>query len=123
MKFLADMGISPRCVTHLRQKSHEAVHLHELGLERLSDKGILLKAYEEGFVILTHDLDFGDLLAASALTLPSVVIFRLQDMRSSNVNLYLDKILAKHVPDLEDGAILSVSEKDVRVRRLPIYRK
>jgi predicted nuclease of predicted toxin-antitoxin system len=122
MKFLVDMGISPKSVFYLRQLQHEAVHLHELGLDRLSDVDILMKAYRESFVILTHDLDFGDLLAASALELPSVVIFRLQNMSSSNVNLHLDKILAKHILDLESGAILSVSEKDVRVRRLPLQK-
>ncbi len=37
MKFLADMGISPRVVEELRQKSHDAVHLAEQGLYRMVD--------------------------------------------------------------------------------------
>jgi len=37
MKFLADMGISPRVVEELRQKGHDAVHLAEQGLHRMVD--------------------------------------------------------------------------------------
>jgi predicted nuclease of predicted toxin-antitoxin system len=44
MKFLADMGISPRAVDFLRDMGHDAVHLYEEGLERLPDSDILAKA-------------------------------------------------------------------------------
>jgi predicted nuclease of predicted toxin-antitoxin system len=37
MKFLADMGISPRTVNHLKTKGYDAVHLREQGLEKLED--------------------------------------------------------------------------------------
>ncbi len=44
MKFLAEMGISLRVVDELRRNGHDAVHLSEQGLERLSDHDILQKA-------------------------------------------------------------------------------
>jgi predicted nuclease of predicted toxin-antitoxin system len=65
MKFLADMGISPRTVTWLRKQGYDAVHLNEQGLERLSDEAILSKARKEERVVLTLDLDFSYLLAIS----------------------------------------------------------
>ena len=65
MKFLADMGISPRTVDRLREWGYDAVHLHELGLDRLPDVDILDKARQENWIVLTHDLDFGELLAIS----------------------------------------------------------
>lgn len=123
MKFLADMGVSPRVVEHLRLMGHDAVHLHEHGLDRMTDTDILAKAQAENRVVLTHDLDFGDLLAASQDVLPSVILFRLQDMRPGTVNRHLDDILAQHLPALESGAILSVTERRVRLRMLPIQTK
>jgi predicted nuclease of predicted toxin-antitoxin system len=120
MKFLADMGISPRTVTFLKGVGHDAVHLHEQGLGRLSDPLILRKAREEGRVLLTHDLDFGELMAASGAELPSVVIFRLHDMRPERVNRYLEQILTEHVDILEHGVIVSVSERQIRLRNLPV---
>ncbi len=79
MKFLSDMGISPKAVMFLRSLGHEAVHLHELHLDRMTDSEIMTKARNEGMVILTHDLDFSDLVASSGSSLPSVVVFRLRN--------------------------------------------
>ena len=120
MKFLADMGISPRSVAFLRDLSYEAVHLHELGLDRLPDAEILAKARREGYVLLTHDLDFGELLAISGAEIPSVVIFRLRNMRPLSVNHYLRILITEHQASMEQGAIFSVTEGRIRVRTLPI---
>lgn len=120
MKFLLDMGISRGSVAFLRALDHDAVHLGELGLARLPDPDILARALAEDRVVLTHDLDFGELLAASGGSLPSVVSFRLRDMRAANVNRYLERILEDHQDALRRGAILSVTEGRIRVRSLPI---
>lgn len=120
MKFLADMGISPRVVAELRERGHDALHLQEEKLGTLPDREILAKALVEGRVLLTHDLDFGDLLAASREKLPSVIIFRLKDMRAENVNFHLFSILEKQSPALEKGVVCSVTERKVRIRTLPI---
>ncbi len=120
MKFLADMGISPSIVKTLREQGHDAVHLHEQGLIQLPDADILNKARDEGRVLLTHDLDFGELLAFNKQSLPSVVIFRLSDMRPRNVWLHLSAILLLNGQALEQGALLSVRDRKVRVRTLPI---
>ena len=122
MKFLADMGISSRTVAFLRQHQYESVHLSELALERLPDADILVKARQEGYVLLTYDLDFGELMASSGALLPSVIIFRLKDMRPDNVNRYLLALLNRHFSALQHGAILSVTQNKVRVRTLPIIR-
>jgi predicted nuclease of predicted toxin-antitoxin system len=120
MKFLGDMGISPRNIAFLREQGIEAVHLHELGLEQLPDTDIVRKAREEGHIILTHDLDFGELLALSGADVPSVVIFRLQNMRPDNVNRYLKILVTDHHAALHEGAIAIVNETRIRIRRLPI---
>jgi predicted nuclease of predicted toxin-antitoxin system len=120
MKFLADMGISPRSAAFLCRQGHDAIHLHDAGLDRLSDANILSKALDEGRVVLTHDLDFGDLVAASGARLPSVVTFRLRNMSADHVNRYLQLILADYQERLIAGAVISVTEGQIRVRSLPI---
>jgi predicted nuclease of predicted toxin-antitoxin system len=120
MRFLADMGISPYSVAFLQGLGYDAVHLHAQGLDRLGDPAILEKAREESRVLLTHDLDFGELIAASGARLPSVVIFRLRNMRPETVNQYTQGIIKQHRESLEQGAIISVTERQVRVRLLPI---
>ena len=120
MKFLADMGISPKTVAFLQSLGYDASHLHDQGLHRLQDPAILEKAKNEGWVLLTHDLDFGELIAASGASLPSIVIFRLRNMRPERVNRHLHGIIAQHQDSLEQGAILSVTEGQIRVRLLPL---
>jgi predicted nuclease of predicted toxin-antitoxin system len=120
MKFLADMGISPKTVTFLRDLGHDAMHLHEQSLDQLPDPAILEKARCEERVLLTHDLDFGDLVAASGSQLPSVIIFRLRNMRPERVNRYLRGVVTQHGNVLERGAIVSVTEGQIRVRLLPL---
>ena len=120
MKFRADMGISLRTVEFLNDLGHDAVHLSEQDLGRLSDPSILKKARDEDRVLLTHDLDFGELMAASGANLPSVVVFRLRDMRPAGVNAHLREAVTKYHEMLENGAIVSVSERQIRLRSLPI---
>jgi predicted nuclease of predicted toxin-antitoxin system len=120
MKFLADMGISPGVVRALRKQGHDPIHLQEQGLGRLPDGEILMKARAEGRVVLTHDLDFGELLAASGGILPSVIIFRLKDMRAENVSQHLSAILDQQTGALLAGAVCSVSERKARIRTLPL---
>jgi predicted nuclease of predicted toxin-antitoxin system len=120
MKFLLDMGISPEMSSILRGFGHDAVHLHEEGLDTLLDPAILEKARDQGYILLTHDLDFADLVAASGARLPSVVIFRLRNMRPEHVAKYIERILTQSGKALEEGAILSVTEGLIRVRLLPL---
>lgn len=120
MRFLLDMGISPLTAVFLRGLGYEASHLHEEGLDRLPDPEILAKALREGSVVLTHDLDFADLLAAAGAKLPSVVIFRLRSMRPANVNQHLQALLERHSQALQEGTLISVTEGRYRLRSLPI---
>jgi len=120
MRFLADMGVSPQTVAFLEGLGHNAVHLHAQGLDRMEDSAILDKAREESRILLTHDLDFGELIAASGARLPSIVVFRLRNMRPDKVNRYLESIVSQQRELLEQGAIISVTEGQIRVRVLPI---
>ena len=120
MRFLADMGVSPKVVDFLQHLGHPAVHLAQQGLHRMRDSEILEKALKEGCTVLTHDLDFGDLLAASGADLPSVVIFRLRSMRPEHVNHYLLKIISRYSEALERGSIITVTEGRIRIRDLPL---
>jgi predicted nuclease of predicted toxin-antitoxin system len=120
MKFLADMGISMSTVQALRDAGHDAVHLREQGLQRLADPEILDKARQEGRVVLTFDLDFGELLAAGLHESPSVVIFRLRNATPPSVPPKLLDVVEKESNDLGQGAVVIVQDGRYRLRRLPI---
>ena len=120
MNFLADMGISPSIINQLVTDGHNAIHIASEGMARASDHLILEKARKENRILLTHDLDFTDIMAASKDSLPSIILFRLNNMRPENVYYFLSKIIISHEELLKQGIIVSVNEARIRVRQLPV---
>jgi predicted nuclease of predicted toxin-antitoxin system len=116
------MGISPTTGTYLAELGYDTIHLLNENMETASDSEILYKAIHEKRIILTHDLDFGKLLATAGTKSPSVVIFRLKNMRPENVNRFCDRIIDRFADALEKGAILSVGDKRIRCHQLPISK-
>jgi len=120
MKFLADAGISPKTIRFLNTAGHDALHVREVGMQRASDAMIVQRARVEGRVVLTFDLDFGEILALGVADTPSVIIFRLTDETSAAVNARLLVVLSERSADLEQGALILVEDRRYRMRRLPI---
>ncbi len=120
MKFLADMGISQTTVDWLRRQGFDAIHVRDLNMHRALDATIVEKATAEERIILTCDLDFGDIVSASGEKYPSVIILRLENETPDNVNKRLSQVLKESSAVLLRGAIISVEETRHRVRLLPV---
>jgi predicted nuclease of predicted toxin-antitoxin system len=122
MRFLADAGISPLTVAFLSQLGYDAVHIRTLGMQRAQDAEIVERARADFSVVLTFDLDFGDVPALGVLDRPSVIIFRLADERPASVNERLSAVLAERTTDLESGALILIEDTRYRLRKLPMGR-
>lgn len=120
MRFLVDMGLDVRVVSWLREQGHEAVHLRDAGLQRLPNGDIFNKAIAERRVVLTVDLDFGEIAALARGERTSVVVFRLHNMRTAHVIQRLSAVLPDCSEALERGAVIVVEEGRHRIRSLPI---
>lgn len=120
MRFLADMGVSLRVVEWLRGRGEDVVHLREQGLHRLPDPAVFEKAAIESRVVLTFDLDFGEIVALSRGSRTSVVLFRLRNARPENVIARLGAVLDESSEALERGAVVTVEDARHRVRTLPV---
>ena len=119
MRFLADMGVDIRVVEWLRNNGHDAKHLREEGLHRMPNGEIFAKAIREDRIIITFDLDFGEILALSKGRKASVVLFRLHNTRTSHLTRRLSAALEDTASALEEGAVVVVEESRHRVRYLP----
>ncbi len=123
IRFLLDMGLAQSTSEFLRSRGHDVVHLRDQGLERLPDDRIVAKAQEEERTIITHDLDFGRIVALSGNTVPSIVTLRLTNMTPTKVNTALDAVLNETAKSLDRGALVTITDKGIRVRTLPINTK
>ena len=110
-------------VRALRERGGDVIHLRELGLQRLPDDQILGMARRENRIVLTFDLDFGELLAASGGQTPSVILFRMRNQTPEFVTPRLIEVLAACEDVLTGGAFIVVEDNGYRVRRLPIHQK
>ena len=65
MKLLVDMNLSPRWIDLLTEAGFEAAHWSAVGAANASDTEIVGYASAHDYVVLTHDLDFSAILAAT----------------------------------------------------------
>ena len=91
-------------------------------MQRAPDAQVIALARTDGSVVLSFDLDFGDLLALGVTDKPSVILFRLADERAESVNRRLSTVSNERVTELESGALILVQDTRYRVRKLPILR-
>jgi predicted nuclease of predicted toxin-antitoxin system len=120
MKLLVDMNLSPRWVKLLADADIEAVHWSSIGAANARDVDIMGFARVEGYVVLTHDLDFGAILAATHGNKPSVVQIRSEEVSPDIIGKQVVAVLQQTAVDLEQGALVTVNPKRTRVRILPL---
>ncbi len=120
MKLLLDQGLPHTAARRLRDAAFDAVHTSECGLSSATDSAIIDYAREHKQVVVTLDSDFHALLALSGATGPSVVRIRIEGLRAEAASDLIRMIVNRCRDDLDTGALVSVTEEQIRVRKLPI---
>jgi predicted nuclease of predicted toxin-antitoxin system len=120
VKLIIDMNLAPAWCAVFHARGWHAVHWSEVGDARAPDAAILSWARTHGHVLLTHDLDFGALLALAAAVGPSVVQVRSQDVTPEAMGAMVVPVLRDHAAALAAGAFISIDEASARVRILPL---
>jgi predicted nuclease of predicted toxin-antitoxin system len=120
MKLLVDMNLSPRWANILTNAGFETLHWSSVGESTATDAQIMAFAEANGYVVLTHDLDFSAILAATQGNRPSVVQIRANDVSPEAVGGSIIEALRQMSAELSDGALLTVEPQRTRLRILPL---
>ena len=120
MRLIVDVCLSADWVPFLRGHGTEAVHWSELGAQNADDTVIFGHAARHGFIIFTHDLDSGALLALAGANGPSVIQARVQDTSVETLGHRMVEALRCCQTQLEQGAIATLLADRTKVRILPI---
>jgi predicted nuclease of predicted toxin-antitoxin system len=120
MKFLLDVGISPRLGKLLTLNSHSYRYLPDFYSNKTSDADILEIAIQNQEVIITHDLDFGSLLAFSRKNQPSVILFRIHHIDPELFYNLISENWQRIEEPLLNGSLVIIEAETIRVRYLPI---
>lgn len=121
MKFLLDSNLSHRVAQLLRHAGIDAAHVRDHDLQHANDSMILKFARQHGFVLVSEDTDFGELLARQCTVAPSFVLLRTYEPMTPDEQA---AVLLANLPrmhnDLVQGAIVVIERSRLRVRRLPV---
>jgi predicted nuclease of predicted toxin-antitoxin system len=120
VKLLIDMNLSPRWVDMLNDAKIEATHWSALGPHNAPDSQIMAFAAANNYVVLTHDLDFGAILAATHGEKPSVVQIRAEDISPDVISKQVIAALHQMAAELDGGALLTIDPSRARLRVLPL---
>lgn len=120
MRLLVDMNLSPRWANVLADAGIEAAHWSTLGAANARDVGSMAFAKAKHYVVLTHDLDFSAILAATHGEKPSVVQIRAEDVSPSVIGTTVIDALRQMATELEEAALLTVDPNRTRLRVLPL---
>jgi len=120
MKLLLDQGLPRSAAALLRATELDADHVGDRGYAAASDAAILALAEAEGRVVVTLDADFHTLLALAGATAPSVIRIRIEGLRAEALLHLIQTVLAQTSAELTLGAVVTVQEGRLRLRRLPL---
>jgi|SRR5436190_9245279 len=120
MKVLVDMNLSPGWVSFLAEGGFEAVHWSDIGSGSAPDSELMQWAAQRGYVVLTADLEFGAILAATEGRQPSVVQVRSDIPTPRAIGGAVIAAIRQARQELLDGALISVDAMRARLRILPL---
>ena len=120
MRLLLDQGLPRSAARLLRNQGIDTIHVGEIGLATARDNDILSYSHRDRRIIVTLDADFHLLLALSSARSPSVIRIRIEGLRGEGLTILLQQVLKQCNEDLELGAVVTVQENRIRIRRLPL---
>lgn len=119
-ELLLDQGLPRSAGVILSQRGWDAVHVGNIGMAAATDVEILGYAKQEARVVVTLDADFHALLAVKAASAPSVVRIRIERLKGLALADLLEKIWSMAQDDLSRGAMVTVTERSLRIKHLPV---
>jgi len=120
MKLLLDMNLSPKWVDFLHKEGWETSHWSQIGRANASDAEIMFYAASTNSIVITHDLDFGAILAVTHGNKPSVIQVRAEDVTVEGIGGRLLAALHYLESELDRGALVTLEVDRIRFRLLPI---
>ena len=117
------MNLSPDWVPLLAGGGHDALHWRDLGAANAPDTEIMAWARDHGYIVFTHDLDFGALLHATGAVAPSVIQFREEDVRPGVLGAQALLALEQAGEELKRGALITVDLRRMRITSLPLRNR
>lgn len=112
MRFLVDECTGPAVALWLRNQKHEVFSVYEEA-RGMEDDVIIQKAFEENWILITNDKDFGEKVYRDRRLHRGVILLRLEDERAASKIEVLRRLLVLYADQLQDRFIVAT---EIQVR-------
>ena len=112
MRFLVDECVGPAVARWLRDQGHTVFSVYDDG-RGMDDNRIVRKAFDENWILVTNDKDFGEKIFRDQRPHRGIILMRLDDERATSKIQTLRQLLASHADQLGDRFVV-VSETRLR---------
>ncbi|MCC6718055.1 MAG: DUF5615 family PIN-like protein [Acetobacteraceae bacterium] len=120
---LLDQGVPRSAAARLNEHGWNTVHVAEIGMHRATDAAILAHARADNRVCVTLDADFHTLLVTGGERGPSVIRIRKEGLDAAAIASLIQSIWPGIKVALELGAMVTVTNRAVRIRSLPVVNQ
>lgn len=114
MKFQADAHISHELIATLREMGHDCLDSSSIPT-RMPDVNVLEMAARDGWVVITADKDFGELVFVHQLDTPGVVLIRLAYPDETERVAHIRRVWPVVITRLP-GSFITITPSQIRVR-------
>jgi len=117
IKFLLDANLSPKTRQYLEGKfNFDIIDLITENKHGLTDEAVIKLAKKEKRIIITFDLDFGEIYYFSERGKVGIIVLRIENQTVESVNRVLDKFFQKEAKNIDlEKSLVVIDENKVRI--------
>jgi predicted nuclease of predicted toxin-antitoxin system len=114
MRFLLDQSAHFRLAAFLHERAHDVTAIGKDYPSGLADEDVLAIAERERRILITSDLDFGELVVRYEAAHAGVILFRLDETDIELKRRWLGHLLDRYGDDLPDFIV--ITDRAIRAR-------
>jgi Uncharacterized protein conserved in bacteria len=112
MRLLVDESTGPAVAKWLITEGHEVFSVYD-SARGMNDDDVVKKAFDENWILITNDKDFGEQVYRERKPHHGIVLLRLEDERARSKIEVLKRLLNSHADRLPEQFVV-VTEQSVR---------
>ncbi|MFC1700955.1 DUF5615 family PIN-like protein [Patescibacteria group bacterium] len=118
-KFLLDANLSWKTAEFIESLGYEAKTVAHFDFGDAEDEKIVKLAHKKKMILITLDLDFGELYYFSSKKPIGLIMLKLRNQTVESVNSNLENFFKKKIINKKENqkALIIIDEKKIRIRR------